>query len=424
MDQLQQRLFDELRRMPTIDIHSHVDAAAPVSRVLREILGYHYFTELAHSAGLEGRRVAPDVPDEEMIPPLVEALERLDNTVQNAWLGELASELFGFDEPLTAENWPALAEKVEAAAARPERAREIMRATALEKVYLTNNFDEDLSGIDREMFVPCLRTDALVTGWGKPETREAFTRVTGEDGASAASLVAGLDALFCRFKAAGAASAAISLGSDFRCRNVGSAEMDGPLAKASQGAPLTEAERETLQVGIFYRIAEMCEAHGMPYQLMIGVIRDAYESGVHQGRDLLVVGGSLSQYLDLFNRFKTVDFPVSILSLTQSQELASYGWIVHNVKVSGHWWYANVPSAIEAELRLRLACVPKTKLIGYYSDMYKLEFGLPKFNMYRRVLARVLAEDYVEPGRLSEAGALALAKRLMHDNAVEIFGGG
>jgi hypothetical protein len=39
--------------------------------------------------------------------------------------------------------------------------------------------------------------------------------------------------------------------------------------------------------------------------------------------------------------------------------------------------------------------VPRTKQIGYYSDMYKLEFALPKFNMYKRILAKVLAERFV-----------------------------
>ena len=65
--------------------------------------------------------------------------------------------------------------------------------------------------------------------------------------------------------------------------------------------------------------------------------------------------------------------------------------------------------------------MPKTKLVGYYSDAYKLEFVLPKFGMYRRVLARVLAEEFVETKRLSESGAVELGKRLLRDNVREIF---
>jgi glucuronate isomerase len=66
--------------------------------------------------------------------------------------------------------------------------------------------------------------------------------------------------------------------------------------------------------------------------------------------------------------------------------------------------------------------VPKTKLIGYYSDMYKLEFGLSKFNMYRRILARVLAREFVEPGVRSEDDAVRTARLLLRGNPARIFG--
>ena len=88
---------------------------------------------------------------------------------------------------------------------------------------------------------------------------------------------------------------------------------------------------------------------------------------------------------------------------------------------SGHWWYSNIPAYIEQDARARLQAVPKTKQIGYYSDMYKLEFGLPKYNMYRRALAKVLAEDFVRSGTTTEAGAVDLARLLLRENARRIF---
>jgi glucuronate isomerase len=128
------------------------------------------------------------------------------------------------------------------------------------------------------------------------------------------------------------------------------------------------------------------------------------------------------QYADLFRRYPEMDFTVSVLSTTWAHELATFAWIFPNVKPSGHWWYANVPVHIEADLRGRLQAVPKVKLIGYYSDMYKVEFGLPKFNMYRRVLARVLAADFVETGLMTEDAALETARLLLHENPKSIFG--
>src|SRR5262249_30489044 len=168
-------------------------------------------------------------------------------------------------------------------------------------------------------------------------------------------------------------------------------------------------------------IAEHCREFKLPFDLMIGVNRGVYEKGVYQGQDLFDHRTSLIQYRDLFNAFPEVTFCVSVLSSGQNQELASYSWIFPNVVTSGHWWYANVPVYIERDTRARLEAVPKTKQIGYYSDMYKLEFALPKFNMYRRILARILADDFVRSGITTEAGAIDLAQHLLRENVRRIF---
>jgi glucuronate isomerase len=69
-----------------------------------------------------------------------------------------------------------------------------------------------------------------------------------------------------------------------------------------------------------------------------------------------------------------------------------------------------------------LQAVPKTKILGYYSDMYKLEFALPKFGMYRRALAKVLADDFVREGVLTETQAVGLARTVLRDNVKQVFG--
>jgi glucuronate isomerase len=88
---------------------------------------------------------------------------------------------------------------------------------------------------------------------------------------------------------------------------------------------------------------------------------------------------------------------------------------------NGHWWYSNTPPYIRKDLTERLSAVPKTKLLGYYSDAYKLEFVKPKYGMYRRILAKVLADEFVRPGTISETDAVALGTRLLRDNVREVF---
>ena len=55
-------LFDEMVRWPIFDPHTHIDPHRPAARHFDEIIGYHYYTELAHSSGMPAEAVAPARP--------------------------------------------------------------------------------------------------------------------------------------------------------------------------------------------------------------------------------------------------------------------------------------------------------------------------------------------------------------------------
>ncbi len=160
----------------------------------------------------------------------------------------------------------------------------------------------------------------------------------------------------------------------------------------------------------------------LPFDLMIGVNRRVYRDGVFQGQDLFDQRVSLIQYQELFNHFPQVTFPVSVLAQSSNMELVSYSWIFPNVVMHGHWWYSNIPAHISLDTRARLTAAPRTKQIGYYSDMYKLEFAWPKFQMYRQVLGRALAEDFVLDRNWSEEQAVSLGRQVLRGNVEAVFG--
>ena len=83
--------------------------------------------------------------------------------------------------------------------------------------------------------------------------------------------------------------------------------------------------------------------------------------------------------------------------------------------------YSNIPTFIRADLEARLTAVPKTKQVGYYSDAYKLEFVLPKFNTYRKALAEVLADCAIRGQAWSVERALEVARLILIDNPKRIF---
>lgn len=419
---LQSRLFGEICRIPVVDTHSHIDALRPAARTFDELLGYHYYTELAHSCG-RGHE-PPDSPQSprERCRSILSYFERFDNTVQANWLLEIARQFFGFrGERLTTADSDSIFDAVQSAAAIPDWTEHVAQTANLECVFLTNAFDDPLTGFDRHRFVPCLRTDDLVFQLGDPALRGRLAETTGIEANDVPTLRTALGRLVERFATAGAKACAVSLPPRFTpSRAIGEmADTDLELNHMMAGnSPETPNE---LTLKVFWMMAQACREFGLPFDLMIGVNRRVYSGGVFQGQDLFDSRTSLLQFADLFNAFPTVRFPVSVLAHAQAQELAAFGWLFPNVFPHGHWWYSNVPAYIGPDLRARLTCVPRFKLLGYYSDAYKLEFALPKFNMYRRELARILAEEFVRPGRLSESGAVELAGQLLRDNPRRVF---
>jgi glucuronate isomerase len=418
LDRLARDLESELAQIPLIDPHSHINPLAAASKSLDDILGYHYYTELAHSAGMDQRSLGRDVSPRERVGALLEWLPRIDNTAQYSWFLAIARVFLGFQgDHIGPGDTDALWAAAENAFGQPDWEAQVLAKTNVEKIFLTNDFDDPLEGFDSTRYVPCLRTDDLVFHLDKVGVRERFERATGEVAADAARLRTGIGKLFEHFVRRGAKACAISLPPDFSPGPVADDDLTSAIERLHQGEASPIVAR-----GVYWMLAEFCADFKLPFDLMIGVNRRVYPGGVFQGQDLFDQRTSLIQYAALFNAFPQVKFPVSVLTSSQNQELVSYAWIFPNVITSGHWWYSNIPTFIERDALARLQAVPKSKQLGYYSDAYKLEFILPKFSMYRGILARLLADHFVRPGTMTEKDAIALGRLLLRENTRSIFG--
>ncbi|MBA4016880.1 MAG: amidohydrolase [Pirellula sp.] len=421
---LRTRIFDALHALAIVDPHTHINPHAPASTTLVDILGYHYYTELAHSAGMPKAQIEePGLDPREKTRRIISGLGPIENTIQYSWFMEIAREFFGFKEELvTTKNWEGLYDAALTKMQSADWAGQVLKQSKLEAVFLTNDFDDPLEGFDTKTYVPCLRTDDLVFHLGKPEVRARLEKATKIAAGSAAKLREALGALFKHFKARGARACAISLPPEFAPVRVEAAAAETALqAVLKEGVNAPAERRRDLSNFVFWTLAEYCVEFKLPFDLMIGVNRAVYPAGVFQGMDLYDSRVSLIQYKELFNAFPQVTFPVSVLSSFTNQELASYAWIFPNVVTNGHWWYSNTPTFIEHDSAARMEAVPRTKQVGYYSDMYKLEFALPKFAMYKRILAKILAERYVVDRGWSEERAVAFGTEILRDNTRRIF---
>ena len=82
-DSLSDRLFDTLCSIPLIDPHTHIDPLSPHCESLADILTYHYYTELVHSAGM---------PREVIEHPDLSAKEKLSRLRSEEHTSELQSQ--------------------------------------------------------------------------------------------------------------------------------------------------------------------------------------------------------------------------------------------------------------------------------------------------------------------------------------------
>jgi len=210
---LSQVLFEQLDAIVLIDSHSHINPHAPASTSLADLLGYHYYTELAHSSGMPKHLIEePGISPREKVGRLFDHLGNINNTVQWSWFVELSQELFGFQgDEIDKSNWETVYDLAESKMQEPDWETQVLAASKVEKVFLTNDFDDPLEGFDSNRYVPCLRTDDLVFHLAQPKVRERLQAATGQSVVSLSELKQSLDVLFLRFKERGARACAISL---------------------------------------------------------------------------------------------------------------------------------------------------------------------------------------------------------------------
>lgn len=421
-------LYERIDMLPIVDIHTHVNWKSPTATSIGDILSYHYYTELANAAEFQEEGFPYDDP-EALTRVILPKLAHIRNTVQHDWLMTISREYLGIDrwewEP---ENWRFIYDQSVEVMGRPEWREELIAQANIRRVFLTNQYDDDLDGLDASFYTPCLRCEPFVTGMDRPQEREGLAAFLGRPLRAPEDVVAAIDRAFQRFVAHGMGYAAISSPTNLITFEVAHDVARRLMARLVEGDGWSPEERQVWAAWAMNRIADACRKHARPFHLMIGVNRDVYAQGVPSGRDLFDSVNSMRGYDYMFNAYPDVRFPTAVLADTTGLELTAAAWIRHNVYPSGHWWYANQPTDIAREIRRRIDAVPGNKSIGYFSDAYYLDFILPKFGMYKFELALALAErmerSLIHPNMepFSMDDALEMAEGLLISNPAHILG--
>lgn len=424
---LVKQLYTEIDRWPIYDPHTHIRPQHSTAHSIADILSYHYYTELVNAAEYQPCGFPLDQP-RRFTQMLLQKLHLICNTVQYDWLMALCETLYGIPrQDWQAGNADRIFDRAQETIDATDYWQQVVAKGNIKRVFLTNSYDDDFTGVDTRFYTPCLRVDPFMEYAFRPAEWGRLSAFAGTDARTISGFGQALDQAFARFAGLGMAYAALSTPPNLQTRPVPDEQAASVLDKAVAGGTLSEADRALWAAYGINQVADRCRRYQVPFHLMIGVNRSVYEQGVPSGTDLFDAVNSLRGYDYLFNHYPDVRFPTSVLADTSGLELTAAAWIRHNVFPSGHWWYSNQPTDIARELERRLNAVPWTKCIGYYSDAYYLEFVFPKFRMYKFELAKALAArieiSQVHPNMspLSVDGALELAHAFLIGNLERVF---
>ncbi len=420
MDTLAKTLLKELDSLPVIDVHTHIDGRQPTATSLHDLLVIPAFNALAHASGMDPDRIKYTLTDKQRVQAILDYLPAFHNTETGALIGEMVTEVLGIDNPDFADAGT-LMSAVKAVLDRSDWEERVWKTTGLERVYSVVDFADDLHDVDVNHYVPIIDIEDVVLRFDARRTRERLDSSTDIQVTNANSMRLALHKLFGRFAKQNTAAATTTLPADLVLDPISEHKVDSLIAKANHGDRYTREERNQLATFLLFETSNRCQEYKIPFQLMVGLSRDVYDHGVPYGTDLLDQRTSLYELHRLFNAFPNVTFPVSVAGHSQNHELCSYAWIYHNVVASGHWRFSNATALIVQDLKLRLQTVPRNKIIGFFSNAPRLEFIKPQFKRFKRLLAGVLAEEFVTERGWTEEQALALAREVLVDNGLYIY---
>jgi len=178
------------------------------------------------------------VPPRERVRAILEHLDRIDNTVQYSWFLEIAQTFLGFNgDRVSGKDCDTLCDAADRLMAQGDWEEQVLRRSHVEKIFLTNDFDDPLEGFDSKMLraVPANRRSRLHLD--KPATRERLAKATAIDVSNAEQLQDAIAKLFRHFIDHGAKACAISLPPDFTPRPVSRFDLTIALANSSPTAP-------------------------------------------------------------------------------------------------------------------------------------------------------------------------------------------
>jgi hypothetical protein len=428
---------ESLKPGPVLDVHTHLDATHLAARGLHDILLYHMVVSDLVSAGCPDRaRLSESPPDAEARSRIQRALPYLPAIANTscAWgVRIILDDLFGWREPVTAENWTRLDALIR------ERSSEKGRAGGIQSE----------AGIARSVTELWRRHDGRADAmlqyslewaffgraqWGESDTALWELEKAWSEGAPAAPSPIGPDAArpvpartirsvadihealdaYVTAIPSNVLGTAQHISTDIDFRLVDERTMAAALRRRQRAG---RQERDVYASYIMEEFFKRLEASkpGVMFQFSLGAEPLPAETASRLSQ------ATLAGLAETVARHPGIRFQCYLSSAHANQTLCTLARELPNFSLAGYWWHNFFPAFIERVMRERLDMLAASRQVGFFSDAYTMEWCYAKAVMVRKMLSRVLA-DKITHGQYDKPAALAVAREILFEAPRRLMG--
>ena len=431
---MREDLFKEFSQLSAIDVHSHLRRDAMAAKSLGNVMFYHMLAYPLRSDGAPGNKMwqpgqlhwkgnEEDLPYAEWI----EHWPAVANT-GFAWiLRTILRDLYEFDEPVTRASLPRLKAAFAAKAAQPDWARQVLGKARVARI-LSSSFD--VAPLAPGQFDGGIRFTveaAPTTGtheyFSWKQRLERWGRRAGHDITSLDQMDRAAHVFFDKLDWAGKNVLVCWIGSEVDFRPVSEPVINAIIADALRGVDLAPDSIRLLEAACVRCMLRAVRGRIKTFQLVYGT--QFLTEGEGAGGDGPHAVAKAASQLATSLGYLVAEFPGIHFNILNGYEIdepllcalcLGYG----NVSLGSFWWQTFYPSVMHAAWHHRLDMVPVSRLCGFFSDGYSVDYIYGRLRMTELVLAGVLAEK-IDRGFCTRDQALQIARDVLFETPRRLF---
>lgn len=177
-------------------------------------------------------------------------------------------------------------------------------------------------------------------------------------------------------------------------------------------ANVSALERKAFQDAMMHAVCERCARHHLPFQI---------HSGIQAGNFNTLADANPLHLTNLFQTYPDVRFDLFHGGYPFTQEAGLMAKYFPNVCVDGCWLAHITPAAYKRTLDEWIEIVPANKVFAWGGDHGIIDHSYASLLLAKTLISEVLARK-VTDGYFTEKVALRLARRIVGQNAWEMYG--